>query len=188
MTNQIAEQHSALAGKLGAIAANVTDWDGPTPVAEWRARDVLIHLMTWLPGLLNKVGVELTTVEVEGDDVLAAWWKHTDNVQRLVEDDDQLARTVDVGQGDQTLAQVLEQLYLSDLFMHRWDLAKASGQDPEWEPEVVAGMVEGMTPIAHVLGESGEFGNPVVLDESHPAEDRLVALIGRDPEWAPVVA
>ncbi|MCG6568107.1 maleylpyruvate isomerase N-terminal domain-containing protein [Tessaracoccus sp. ZS01] len=186
MTNQIAEQHSALAGKLAAIAANVTDWDAPTPVQEWRARDVLAHLMGWLPGMLNGAGVELPTVEV-GDDVLAAWWKHTANVQALVEDDEQVARVIDVGQGDQTLGQVLEQFYLSDLFMHRWDLAKASGQDAQWEPEVVAGMVEGMAPIAEALGASGEFGTPVVLDESHTPEERLVALIGRDPNWAPIV-
>ncbi|WP_040283294.1 maleylpyruvate isomerase N-terminal domain-containing protein [Tessaracoccus massiliensis] len=184
MTNKIAEQHSALASKLDGIATNVTDWDAPTPVKEWRARDILEHLITWLPGMLGAAGVALPTVEV-GDDVLAAWREHTANVQALVDDDEQLERTIDVGSGEQTLGAVLEQYYLPDLFMHRWDLAKASGQDPDLEPEMVRGTVTDMTPMAETLKESGEFGTPVVLDESHSDEERMVALIGRDPHWAP---
>ncbi|MDO5677862.1 MAG: TIGR03086 family metal-binding protein [Propionibacteriaceae bacterium] len=184
MTNQIAQQHAALAAKLTALAENVTDWDAPTPVAEWRTRDIFSHLMGWLPGMLGAGGVELPAVEV-GDDVVAAWKEHTANVQALVDDEEQLARTIDVGQGPQPLGAVLEQYYIADLFMHRWDLAKASGQEADLEPEIVAGMVQGMTPIAEVLGASGQFGTPVVLDDTHSDEDRLIALIGRDPNWKP---
>ena len=183
MTNIIASQHSDLAAKLTDLAANVTDWDAPTPVKEWKARDILTHLMEWLPAMLNGAGIELPTV-APGDDLLAAWREHTANVQALVDDEAELARTIDVGQGEQTLGSTLEQFYLADLFMHRWDLAKASGQDAGWEPDVVSGMVEGMTPIADTLGSSGQFGTPVVLDDSHPDEDRLAALIGRDPKWS----
>lgn len=106
-------------------------------------------------------------------------------MQALVDDEEQLERTIDVGSGGQTLGAVLEQYYLPDLFMHRWDLAKASGQDPDLEPEMVRGTVTGMTPMAETLKESGQFGTPVVLDESHSDEERMVALIGRDPHWAP---
>lgn len=49
---------------------------------------------------------------------------------------------------------------------------------------MVAGMVRGMTPMAETPGASGQFGTPVVLDDSHPDEDRLAALIGRDPKWS----
>lgn len=52
------------------------------------------------------------------------------NVQALVDDEEQLERTIDVGSGEQTLDAVLEQYYLPDLFMHRWDLAKASSGPP----------------------------------------------------------
>ena len=45
--------------------------------------------------------------------------------------------------------------------------------------------VEGMTPAADMLAASGQFGTPKVLDESHSPTDRLIALIGRDPDWAP---
>ncbi|NHB84556.1 hypothetical protein G7085_07850 [Tessaracoccus sp. HDW20] len=49
----IAIRHAELAARFAAIAEGVTDWDALTPVPEWRARDVVTHLVTWLPGFLG---------------------------------------------------------------------------------------------------------------------------------------
>lgn len=181
--NELATRHAALVDRFGSIADAVTDWDAPTPVAEWQARDVVTHLTQWLPGMLAGMGVDLPVAE--GDDPAALWREHSANVQALLEDDEQMSRVVTTSSGEQPLTQVLDNFYLADIFMHSWDLAKASGQDAGWNPDVVAGMVEGMTPMRDMLAGSGQFGDPVILDETHTPEDRLVALIGRDPNWAP---
>lgn len=184
MTHHIADAHRGLAARFSDIAANVTDWDAPTPVKEWVARDVVNHLTSWLPGMLGGMGVDLPTVDLT-DDPTVTWREHTDNVQALVDDQEQLDRVVQTHTGEQTVAQVLEQFYLPDIFMHSWDLAKASGQDPQLDPEVLKRMVDRMTPMAETLGASGQFGSPEVLDDSHTDEERLIALIGRDPQWTP---
>ena len=178
----IAERHSDLAAKFARIVDNVTDWDAASPVKEWNARDIVEHLTGWLPGMLNSYGVDLPTVEV-GDEVAAAWREHSANVQALLEDEERISQDVETHEGTQPLAAVFETYYLPDVFMHRWDLAKASGQDPQLEPAMVSAMVEGMTPQAEMLAGSGQFGAPAVLDETHSDEDRLIALIGRDPQW-----
>ena len=178
----IDQRHAALASHFADLIANVSDWGAPTPVKEWAARDIVAHLISWPPALLGSVGVDLPAVEI-GDDLALAWAEHSANVQAILEDREQLDRTIDVGQGPASLESVLDSFYLSDIFMHTWDLAKASGQDPQLDPAVVKGMVEGMTPMADYLAGSGQFGTPVVLDETHSDEDRLVALIGRDPNW-----
>ncbi|HJE52205.1 MAG TPA: TIGR03086 family protein [Tessaracoccus flavescens] len=183
MANALADNHRGLAAHFAELAAGVTDWDAPTPVKEWKARDIVNHLATWLPGMLGGMGVELPTVEIN-DDPTVTWAEHTANVQALVDDQEQLDRVVQTHQGEQPLSAVLEQFYLPDIFMHSWDLAKASGQDAGLDDGVTAAMVEGMTPMADTLRESGQFGDPQILDDSYSIEDRLIALIGRDPHWS----
>lgn len=178
----IASRHRDLAEKFADLADKVTDWDAPTPVKEWSTRDIVGHLTSWLPGMLEGFGVSINTVQ-PGDDPAAAWREHSGNVQQLLEDEQQLARPVATQQGEQPLGQVLDNFYLADIFMHIWDLAKASGQDPDLDPTTVKAMVDGMTPTVEFLAHSGQFGTPRVLDETHSDIDRLVALIGRDPGW-----
>ncbi|HLV55581.1 MAG TPA: maleylpyruvate isomerase N-terminal domain-containing protein, partial [Actinotalea caeni] len=54
-----AERHRRVAAGLAAVAAQVTDWDAPSPVPQWRARDVVGHLVEWFPGFLAGGGVTL---------------------------------------------------------------------------------------------------------------------------------
>lgn len=182
MSNVLADNHRGLAGRFSEIVEGVTDWDAPTPVREWKARDIVGHLTTWLPGMLGGMGVELPTVS-QDQEPEAAWAEHTANVQALLDDESHLDRIVEAEEGQRTLGSVIEQYYLPDIFMHGWDLAKASGQDPQLDEQMVRGVVDGMTPMAEMLKESGQFGEPTVLDESHSYEDRMIALIGRDPQW-----
>jgi uncharacterized protein (TIGR03083 family) len=183
--SRIAEQHAAMCARFAELADGVTDWDAPTPVKEWDARDVVAHLVTWLPGMLAGYGVELPNVDVR-DDPRDAWGRHSANVQRLI--DEEADRVVSNDQGETTVGAILETFYLPDIFMHQYDIAKASGQPVGWNDEILAGIVDGMTPQVDYLHKSGQFGQPRVLDESHPLEDRLAALIGRDPDWAPVAS
>ena len=39
---------------------------------------------------------------------------------------------------------VIDRIYTADVFMHRWDLARATGQDETLDPERCAAMYEGM--------------------------------------------
>ena len=52
----LAADHDRIAARFTEVVDAVTDWDAPTPVPEWRARDVVGHLTTWLPGYLAGLG------------------------------------------------------------------------------------------------------------------------------------
>ena len=81
-----------------------------------------------------------------------------------------------------------DEAYLPDVFLHRWDLARASGQDAGWPDAEAAAMAAGMASAVEMLAASGQYGRPVVLDDTHTGEERLAAVIGRDPHWAPPTA
>jgi hypothetical protein len=86
-----AERHRRIANDFTAQVEQVTDWDAPTPVADWHARDVVEHLVWWLPGLLSGGGVDFPPAPRAVDDPPAAWRGHAATVQALLDDDDRAA-------------------------------------------------------------------------------------------------
>jgi uncharacterized protein (TIGR03086 family) len=182
-----AERHRRIAEAFTHRVRGTTDWDAPAPVDGWVARDVVAHLMTWLPGLLSTgAGVELPKGPAVADDPVSAWRVHAESVQALLDDPSVGAQAFDHPQaGSMPLAVAIDRLYTSDVFMHTWDLARATGQDDRLDDAMCAAMVEGMEPMAEFLYASGQYGPRVVVPDDSDAQTRLLGLIGRDPDWRP---
>ncbi|MGJ6979694.1 maleylpyruvate isomerase family mycothiol-dependent enzyme [Aestuariimicrobium soli] len=179
-----AEAYRAHAATFTRLVEGTTDWNAPSPVEEWRAHDVVEHLTTWLPGMLRGLGVDLP--DVTSDDPVEAWRELDGRVQALLDDPATAGQRVTNFQGDEVaLEDLLAQYYVPDVFMHAWDLARATGQPLELDPPTTQALVDGMSDQVEMLRTSGQFGNPVLLDSSHSPQDRLIALIGRDPGWSP---
>lgn len=182
-----AERHRAVAGRFGAVVAGVGAWDAPTPVPEWAARDVVGHLVGWLPGLLaTGAGVELPAGPSVSDDPVKAWQHHADAVQSVLDDDAVAAAAFEhAPMPPMTVAAAIDMLYTSDVFMHTWDLAQAAGQDAGLDAEECERVLGGMVPMEGALRSSGHYGPAVTVADDAAAVDRMVAFIGRDPSWQP---
>lgn len=181
-----AEQHRSTAAAFTAIVDRVGDWDVPTPVPEWRARDIVGHLVTWFPAFLAAGGVDLEPGPAPTDDPAGAWRHQVDQVQRLLDDPDRAASTfAHPHVGELPLADAVDRFYTADVFMHTWDLARARGQEIHLDPDRCAALLEGLAPIEDVLRGSGQYGPAHPVDPSARVQDRLMAFIGRDPDWAP---
>lgn len=180
-----AAAHRAAAGHFGALVAGVHDWDAPSPVAEWTARDVVDHLVTWLPALLAPV-VTLPAGPSPADDPVAAWTHHAAAVQHLLDD----PGTADLVLSNPHIGEVpvpdaVDRFYTTDVFLHAWDLARASGQDHGLDEARCAEILAGMEPMEEMLRASGQFGTRQPVVDGAPASDRLMAFLGRDPDWRP---
>lgn len=77
----------------------------------------------------------------------------------------------------------LAHMYLVDMVVHGWDLARATGQEYEPDPEAVARALDFAGQMVEIGREHGAFGPPVAVPEDAPAFGRLLGLIGRDPAW-----
>lgn len=76
---------------------------------------------------------------------------------------------------------------LDEVIVHGWDLAKASGQAYDAEPEHVEICIRTMGPQPgeeRPVGDDVAFGRPVDISADVQPIDRLVAVLGRDPSWA----
>lgn len=77
---------------------------------------------------------------------------------------------------------------LDELVLHGWDVARASGQQFECDPELleaVHGFVQQFSGPGQEASREGLFGPVVPVPEKAPLLDRVVGLAGRDPAWSP---
>ena len=177
-------RHAAVAAELSRLVAGTPDWSAPAPVEGWTARDVVEHLVTWFGGFLAAGGVDLPSGPPAADDPVGAWTYHAAVVQRLLDERGEESFT-HPNVGTATLAATVDRFYTSDVFMHSWDLARATGQDARLDEEHAADMLAGMQPLDQVLRDSGQYGPAVPVPDDATAVDRLMGFVGRDPAWQP---
>ncbi len=178
------DPHAAAYDRFTAVVDAVTDWDAPTPVPEWHARDIVHHLTSWLPGLLGSCGVDLPAGDLA--DPVGSWHRQDDALRDL------LARRGDEVLthpflGTKPLTEIVAQVYTPDVFMHTWDLARSAGLDDTLDPDRCAEMATGMEQMEDAIRGSGHYGPRWPLDDADRAtadpQRRLLAFIGRNPDW-----
>jgi uncharacterized protein (TIGR03086 family) len=187
LSEQPAPRHRQIAGQFSERVLGTKDWDAPAPVDGWTAREVVRHLTEWFPAFLaGGAGVELAHGPSVDDDPVAAWQVHSDAVQDLLDDPATAGRVLTNPHiGDVPLDRAVDQFYTADVFMHTWDLARATGQDDRLDPEFCATLLAGMEPMEEVIRSSGQYGARVPVRADADAQAHLLGFIGRDPNWTP---
>lgn len=160
----------------------------PTPCGEWDVRALLAHLVggnvRWAvlagaaamdrsPARGSGQGADLL-----GDDPAGAYRRSADLVRAAWRDPALLDRSFALPIGT-LLGRAAINLHLVETVVHGWDLARATGQTPAFDPEVVR--------AATHFTRSGPpppratFAAPVPVADDLPEIDRLAALLGRAP-------
>ncbi|MEO9322621.1 TIGR03086 family metal-binding protein [Nocardioides sp. C4-1] len=180
-----ADLHRAVAGGFTSIVEGTApgDWDAPAPVEGWTARDVVRHLVTWFPGFLEGgSGVAVPAGPGVDADPVAAWRAQADGVQAVL--DDPVASATAFSNphtGEMPVEVAISRFYTGDVFMHTWDLARATGQPHGLDDELAGAMLAGMEPIEEMLRASGQYGPRVDVPDDADAVSRLMGFVGRDP-------
>jgi uncharacterized protein (TIGR03086 family) len=180
-----ADEHRRIAGEFTKTVEGTAPeaWDNPAPPEGWVARDVVRHLVEWFPAFLQgSTGITLAAGPSVDDDPAGAWRTQTDAVQALLDDPGVADHVYDLAPiGTMALGQAIDMIYTSDVFMHRWDLARATGQDETLDPDKCAEMLEGMLPMDEALRQSGHYGPRVEVPDDADVQTKLLAFIGRTP-------
>jgi uncharacterized protein (TIGR03086 family) len=182
-----ADRYAAVAGTFSQLVVGTADWDAPAPVDGWTARDVVWHLVDWIPGVLHDgAAIELPRRDPAMPDPVADWLRFNEGMLAIVgrEDvtDGPFAHPM---AGTMTVGTAIDMLVTPDVFMHGWDLARASSQEIAMDADYSAALLSGMEGIEEMLRSSGHYGTRVDVEADADAATRLVAFIGRDPHWSP---
>ena len=183
-----ADRFRRVAGAFGDVVARVPDdaWDAPAPCAGWTARDVVGHLVTWVPGVLGRSGLELPSEPTVEHDPAGAWAAFADAVQAAVDDPVTAATRFDAGPpGEMTVGAAVDMLVVGDVLVHTWDLGTAVGVDVTLDPVLAGRLLEGMEQMDEALRASGHYGPAVDVPADADVQTRLLAFTGRDPSSPP---
>lgn len=180
------ERHRQIAGLFTDRVRGTRSWDVPSPVAGWAARDVVRHLTGWFPGFLAAgAGIELPRGPSVDEDPVAAWQVHRGGVQAVLDDPETAHREfANPHIGSLPLDAAIDRFYTADVFMHTWDLARATGQDDRLDPDFCAHLLGAMEQMEEVIRSSGQFGVRVEVPDDADIQTRLLGFIGRDPFWS----
>jgi uncharacterized protein (TIGR03086 family) len=187
LSDQPAERHREIGRVFTDRVRGTRSWDAPAPVAGWTARDVVRHLTEWFPSFITAgSGIQLPAGPSVDDDPVGAWQAQYDAVQALLDDPATADRVLrDRHIGEVPLDRAIDQFYTADVFMHTWDLARATGQDDRLDPDFCAQMLAGMEPMDQLIRSSGQYGPRVAVKDDADVQTRLLGFIGRNPEWTP---
>jgi len=165
-----------------AEAVSPDDWDRPAPPEGWVARDVVRHLVEWVPSLvLDGWGIERPDFPSVDDDPLAAWLTLRDALRAGLADPTIAATEADIMPGRFRYDVAVDMFATGDVLIHTWDLGVATGQDVVLDPVEVHRAYEGMLPMDEVLRQSGHYGPRVEVPAEADEQTRMIAFTGRQP-------
>jgi uncharacterized protein (TIGR03086 family) len=170
-----------------AILANVTpdDLDKPTPCKTWAVRDIINHVVGgahWFAASTEAgVAPEIPTEDYTQGDMLASFDEGVAASIAAFGAPGAQEKIVKLPFGDFPGA-IFMGLATSDQFTHGWDIAKATGQSTDLDPELAAQIIEVARMIVpdEVRGdEPMPFAKQQEAPEGASAADQLAAFMGR---------
>ena len=183
--SEISDRYRRVAGRFTARVDEVPDgaWDRPAPCEGWDARDVVRHLVEWVPAFFDAAGgPTLPAGPSVDDDPAAAWRTMSDGIQSLLDDPEASAALIEHPMaGAHRFDDAVAMFVLGDVVVHTWDLARATGLDETLDADVVHDMLVGMEPLDDMLRASGQYGPKVEVGVDADEQTRLIAFTGRRP-------
>jgi len=187
LSDRPAERHRQVCRLFTDRVCGTRLWDSPSPVAGWVARDIVGHLTQWLPAFLSAgAAIDLPRGPSPDADPVATWSVHCTAVQALLDDPataDQVLTNPHIGA--LTVDRAIDQFYTPDVFMHTWDLARATGQNDLLDADFCEQLLAGMEPMEDVIRSSGQYGPRLQVPADADSQTKLLGFIGRDPSWRP---
>ena len=187
--SEIAERYRKIAGQFTQRVTSVPEgaWDNPAPCEGWVARDVVRHLVEWIPAFFaGYAGLALAQGPPVDEDPVGAWEAVSDAIQAMARRSRARGREFEMRGERHTIEQAIDMFCTGDVLVHTWDLARATGLDESLDADEVHRMFEGMEPIDDVLRQSGHYGARVEVPDDADEQTRLIAFTGRRPERGPV--
>jgi uncharacterized protein (TIGR03086 family) len=178
---EISDRYRNLSAAMTDRIAAVPDdgWDADTPCEEWKARDIVGHLVATTGMFLGFIDEEPPAGPSVEDDPLGAFATARDAMQGALDDPSRAQREYDGMFGRSTLEQGADQFLSADLVIHGWDLARATGQDERMPPQEVERIREELAPMDDQMRGPGAFGPKVDPPPGADAQTELLCFLGR---------
>jgi uncharacterized protein (TIGR03086 family) len=177
----IRDIYNAAAAPLSAVidAFAADDWLRPSACNDWTARDVVNHMISTQRDMLIERGLDLDTAPDGHKDPARAWHQHRDTVLGLLADPSVGETAYDGFFGPTTIAKTLEQFYVFDMIVHRWDLAQALGRSETLTAAELDHIENSIAVFGPHMYAPGLFVEGIKASDANDRQSVLLATMGR---------
>jgi uncharacterized protein (TIGR03086 family) len=180
MGDPIANHSKACNGFSAVVAQGEGHWANSSPCPDWEAGGIVEHVIGFHVVLLLRP-MHVRSIRPKNDPA-ARWSVTVPSIRKAI--NLATASPHDPECESVNLARLLPAL-TTDVLAHTWDLAKSVGVDPGLDPELCEISLRAALANDEGLRSSGMFGPAVSVSEDADSATRIIALLGRDPEWTP---
>ncbi|EEP72794.1 hypothetical protein MCAG_03121 [Micromonospora sp. ATCC 39149] len=188
MTTKTSELLADAAPRAVAVVRGISDdqFDLPTPCEDYTVRVLLNHLFHAVVNFQTMAARQPVDLTDEGDLLTDGWRERfAAETQRLVQAWADPAALEGVSPGTGLPQETVGDMAVTDLTVHAWDLARATGQPYEAAPATIATLNAFMDRMGETSRQMGTFAAPVAAPPDATELDRALARMGRDPGWSP---
>ena len=155
----------------------------PTPDDEWDVRTLINHVVlgnTWAAENVKTGSAPRPSGDIIGDrDPVEAYTVSANAMMDSFDEPGALGRMVTMPFGEMPAAGLVAFRFV-DLMVHAWDLAKATGQDTDFAPDLCeAALAMSRQRMASMDRTNMPFKDEVTVPTDAPAADRLAGFLGR---------
>jgi uncharacterized protein (TIGR03086 family) len=182
--SEISDRYRKIAGQFTQTVESVPAgaWDNPAPCEGWVARDVVRHMVEWMPGFFQgRADLEFPAAPSVDDDPAAAWRALSDTLQAALDDPEVAARQVEMPMGTFRVDDAIAMICIGDILVHTWDVARATGLDESLDATEVHRMYDGIESMDEAMRNSGHYGPRVMVPDDADEQTKLIAFTGRRP-------
>ncbi len=159
-------------------------WGAPTPCTEWNVRELANHA-TWVVQLFGNAAVGQPPsappdADVLGDDPAGAFEAAAADAVKAWRERGNLDGEVQVGENTFPAAAAIGINHL-DAYVHGWDLAVATGQDPALDSELCAPALALAEELVPPTPRGENFGPVIETTDQASVAERMLGYLGRQP-------
>ncbi len=159
-------------------------WGDPTPCTEWKVRDLMNHVVggtRQFISLMSGGGPLDRSLDYLGSDPAGSFRDAAAELRAVFAAEGALERLAPTPFGPQP-GQFLAEMRVTEMMTHGWDLARATGQSTDLDPELADSLIESFRRMRARAGGSSAgmpFDDEQPVADGAPAADRLAAAAGR---------
>ncbi len=160
-------------------AVTLDKWEARSPCEQWRARDVVAHVVQGHRGVIAGVrGGESKPLGAD-EDPRRAWEEASRAIDEITGNPEALAQEIDGPVGKMPAGEIIGRFVTMDLLVHTWDLARAVGANEHLDEASVRNAYEALKPMDAMIRQPNVFGPRLEPPPGADVQTEFLYFLGR---------
>jgi uncharacterized protein (TIGR03086 family) len=178
---EVQDRYRVVSSGFNAVVGAVGPggWGAQTPCDEWKARDVVAHVVAGHRRIIANVEGGEPAPSGADEDPKKAWAHAAQAVDDITGDQEALSTEIDGPTGKMRVDEVIGRFVCMDVLVHTWDLARTVGVDEHLDEESVRRAYDALRPMDAMIRQPGVFAAKLEPPAGADLQTEFLYFLGR---------